>query len=620
MKKLYASVLVALFLTPLDSSAISVFAETFASPSSTSWSSGAGGAINNSIWSVYTTGQHGARITSGRLEITDRRASSTAHGQGFAFVPCGGAGSQFDNNVYSSTLKNNGGIVTWTFNMRKSYTSNGGFSCSSSSSQNYVTTGLAFVLATSSAQGMQHNASGTCSPNGTAFGYAVVLGGSNTTRLVRFANALHNGQITDIAVSAGFTVANYRSVRVTYNPANDQWTLEVRNDGSSAFSDPSTGTYPAPSVGTDATHVLSPLNFMGGYFQAGCIGVCDDAAYLTAFDNVRVDVACVAPAAPGPITGGNQVCQSVSGTYSIDAVPGSQGYLWSYSGTGVTITPNGTTATLAFGANATSGTLSVVNVGECNSAPSNLPIVVQLLPGAPAGLSGPVSICAGTSVTYSVNAVGGETYAWTLPPGWSGQETGASITTVVAAPGGVVSVVAANGCGNGPASTINVQVDPLPVVTLDPFGLICVQGSTFPMTGGSPAGGTYTYNGVAITSFNPVVGVGLYPITYNYTDANGCTGFASQILEVDACAGIDELSSMGVSVFPNPVMDDVLYVDGPLSGELMLLDAAGRIVVRQWHAGATTTIHVGNCTAGHYVLLLRGNDGNEGRARVVIGH
>ena len=127
-----AAVLVALVAIGIHEPASGqvVFSENFASPSSTTWNYGSDVQINTSPWRVYTTAQHGARITGGRLEITDRRSSSTGHGQGFAHVPCGGSGSLFDV-AYSSTLQNNGGMVTWTFNMRKSYSSNGGFSCSS---------------------------------------------------------------------------------------------------------------------------------------------------------------------------------------------------------------------------------------------------------------------------------------------------------------------------------------------------------------------------------------------------------------------------------------------------------------------------------------------------------
>src|SRR5690606_10266136 len=118
-------------------------------------------------------------------------------------------------------LKNNGSEITWTFNMRRStsVSNSSGFSCSSSSSQNYITTGLAFILATNSAGGML-GSTGNCNANATSVGYAVVFGGGSssniTPRLVRFTNGLHNGTITNITQwTSGIPKANYMSVRVT---------------------------------------------------------------------------------------------------------------------------------------------------------------------------------------------------------------------------------------------------------------------------------------------------------------------------------------------------------------------------------------------------------------------
>lgn len=164
---------------------------------------------------------------------------------------------------YQSVLKENvGQEVVWTLNMRRDNPegSSSGFSCSSTSSQNYITLGLAYVLATDSAAGLQASAS-TCSPSATSFGYAVVLGGSNRLRRVRFNQGLRNGTLTNIAESGTFTITNYFSVRVTYRAVDDLWRLEVRNDGTSGFSVPTGGgAYGFSAMGTDATYVNAPLD------------------------------------------------------------------------------------------------------------------------------------------------------------------------------------------------------------------------------------------------------------------------------------------------------------------------------------------------------------------------
>lgn len=625
MKAHYAVVLSFLFISPEQASAVSVYSENFAAPSSTTWNFGNGVPINTSVWSTYTNGNFGSRINGGRLEINSRRSSS-AHGQGFAYVECGGATSQFNNSVYNPVLGDNGALVTWTFNMRKApsnATSNGGFSCSSSQNQNGVTIGLGFILGTNSASGILSSTS-NCNPNGTSVGYAVLHGGNNRIRLVRFQNSIHNGTITNIAESQTLTYAHYHSVRVTFDPNSNTWTLAVRSDGANSFTDPAAGSYVTPSTGVDATHTGIALNYMGGYFQAGCIGNCDDASsgYIALFDNVNVDVACVPPTQPGPIAGVALVCPSTVGTYSIDPVSGVQDYVWTYSGSDVVLTPSGTSVSLTFGPASTSGVLSVVSVGECNSNSSTLPIVVQTLPAAPSVLAESVQPCAGSVAIFSVTAVPGESYAWTLPAVWTGDLTGDSVNVTVAAPGGTISVVATNSCGSGPAATFDVVVEPLPNVSLAAFPMVCISTAPFQLTGGSPAGGVYAFNGVPAVSFNPIVGLGSYTITYTVVDSNGCSATATQELVVDACAGIDEAAQAVIRTFPNPVIGDILYFEAPSSGELTLFDAAGRAVMYASHkaTGSPTSLELQDLSGGSYTLLFRGNNGNVAHSRIVLPH
>ncbi len=625
MKARYAIILSFLFLIPEQAAAVSVYSETFTAPSSTTWSYGSGVPINTSVWSTYANGNFGSRINGGRLEITSRRSSS-AHGQGFAYVECGGIASQFNNSIYNPVFGDNGALVTWTFNMRKApsnATNNGGFSCSSPSSQNGITIGLGFILGTNSASGILSSTS-NCNPNGTAVGYAVLHGGNNRIRLVRFENSIHNGTLTNIAESQTLTYSNYHSVRVTYDPATNTWSLAVRSDGANSFTDPAAGNYGATSSGVDTTHTGIALNYMGGYFQAGCTGNCDDASagYIALFDNVNVDVACVPPTQPGPITGIALVCPSTEGTFSIEPVSGVQDYVWTYSGTDVVLTPSGTSVSLTFGPAATSGVLRVASVGECNSAASILSVVVQMLPDAPSILAGTVQPCSGELAGYSVTAFTGENYVWTLPTAWTGGLAGDSVNVTVAAPGGTITVVATNSCGSGPAATLAVVIDPLPNVSLAAFPLVCVSAAPFQLTGGLPDGGTYAFNGVPIISFNPIVGLGSYTISYTVVDTNGCSASATQELEVDACAGIDEAAQAGIRTYPNPVVGGVLYFEAPLSGELTLFDATGRAVMFGSHKAINTptSMDLHGLSAGSYALFFQSNDGHVAHSRIVLPH
>jgi hypothetical protein len=94
------------------------------------------------------------------------------------------------------------------------------------------------------------------------------------------------------------------------------------------------------------------------------------------------------PAQPSPITGSASACQNTTNnSYSVINDPSATSYVWSYSGTGVTI--NGTTnsVTLNFNATATSGTLSVTaSSGSCSGIARTLAITVNPQPGQPGHL------------------------------------------------------------------------------------------------------------------------------------------------------------------------------------------------------------------------------------------
>ena len=84
--------------------------------------------------------------------------------------------------------------------------------------------------------------------------------------------------------------------------------------------------------------------------------------------------------------------------------------------------------------------------------------------------------------------------------------------------------------------TIEITVNPLPVIDLSAnIDGICVSESTLVLEA-SPAGGNWTGNNGAILTgnvFDPnASGIGVYNLTYSYTDANGCENTANWQIEV----------------------------------------------------------------------------------------
>jgi uncharacterized protein (TIGR02145 family) len=92
-----------------------------------------------------------------------------------------------------------------------------------------------------------------------------------------------------------------------------------------------------------------------------------------------------------------------------------------------------------------------------------------------------------------------------------------------------------NTAGAGTVSgSATVVVNPLPVVTLNPFPPACLNTPPFPLSGGSPAGGIYIGKGITAGIFDPSkAGPGNDTIIYRYTDLNGCTSTDTAILTVN---------------------------------------------------------------------------------------
>ena len=146
--------------------------------------------------------------------------------------------------------------------------------------------------------------------------------------------------------------------------------------------------------------------------------------------------------------------------------------------------------------------------------------------GVQAGLGGGLptgGVYSGTGVTDDGN---GMTYSF------SADVSGVGVHTIT------YTVTAAGGC-NGFASD-NLEVFALPTVTFTAPADQCEDGPLLTgQGGGSPTGGVYSGPGVTddgngtTYTFSPDgAGVGVHTITYNFTDANGCSGSASDDVEV----------------------------------------------------------------------------------------
>ncbi len=140
------------------------------------------------------------------------------------------------------------------------------------------------------------------------------------------------------------------------------------------------------------------------------------------------------------------------------------------------------------------------------------------------GITNP-STCSGVGSATAVPSGGVSPFTYQ----WDNGATSATANNLSVGPHSVI-VRDANGCSK--TLTFTLTGPPLPVVTLAPFASVLNTAPAFTLTGGSPAGGTYSVRGLPSSTFNPASGVGTYAITYSYTDANGCANSATRNITV----------------------------------------------------------------------------------------
>lgn len=270
----YMSVLSLLLFAATGWGQTTVFTDDFSANQSATYTTS--GAIGSSSWSVTRAGADwgGRRNTSpSQLELTND-ASGTSNVAGWVLAST--SSSSF-SSPYNTTLSSNSGLVTWTFNMQQVRTDPSGFASGSY--------GVAYILA------------GTSSTNNnTGSGYAITLGeggSKDPIRFVKYSSGIQ-GTRTNILTSntSGLTDfgANYLSVKVTYTPSTNTWELFLRDDGGSAFTDPTTGSLTSQGTATDNTHTGTSLTLMGAWWQ-GSTGSSQNAF----FDNAKVVTAASGP-------------------------------------------------------------------------------------------------------------------------------------------------------------------------------------------------------------------------------------------------------------------------------------------------------------------------------------
>ncbi|OWK73512.1 hypothetical protein CBW16_08335 [Flavobacteriaceae bacterium JJC] len=246
-----------------------VFTENFNAPGTPQNSNfTATGSIGTSNWTVARSGGDlGAKIDAGMLTLSND-ISTAANVNGWV------AASTSTSNyhpLYKPVLSQNTGVVSWSFNMRQIRANPSGFTSGKF--------GAAFILA------------GTLgTTNSAGKGYAIVLGQGTTTdpiRLATYSNGLSSivPKLSSKTPGLSDFGAEYSSIRVEYNPADNKWSLFLRKDNTASFLDPKSGTLVFQDEAVITDYVNESLAMAGAFWNAGTAKI-----QTSFFDNFSVTV------------------------------------------------------------------------------------------------------------------------------------------------------------------------------------------------------------------------------------------------------------------------------------------------------------------------------------------
>lgn len=286
---------------------------------------------------------------------------------------------------------------------------------------------------------------------------------------------------------------------------------------------------------TDSSILVSPsisTTYIVTGYSYGC----------SANDTINVSVN---PTPAAPTASGTAVCSGNSATLTATAPGGN--YEWYNASTGGTL--------LSANASYTSPALSVTTtyyvqtiVAGCISPRTAVTITVNPAPATPSTSSNS-PVCSGTNLSLTAGTIGGATYYWTGPNGYTSSLQNPTILGVTSAASGIYYVTATVGGCTSSAGTISVIVNPLPTVIANASATTVCAGDPVTLNGSGAI--SYAWSGGVNngTSFIPSTS-STYIVTG--TDLNGCAASDTVFVVVNpsptANAGSNQSTCIGTTV------------------------------------------------------------------------
>jgi len=178
---------------------------------------------------------------------------------------------------------------------------------------------------------------------------------------------------------------------------------------------------------------------------------------------------------PGEISGATEVCAGDENVaYSISEMEDADSYTWTLPDNAEIVSGLGTASILVdFFNNAETGYVTVHTQNSCGlSSTSVLGVGIGYIPSIPNDIMGLNAVMETQTETYEIDEVGwADSYQWTLDPSWilnSGSGTPVvSISFPMGASSGVLGVRAENFCGSSDMRTMNIEILPIAVSSVE---------------------------------------------------------------------------------------------------------------------------------------------------------
>ncbi|PBQ32448.1 hypothetical protein CNR22_11930 [Sphingobacteriaceae bacterium] len=319
-------------------------------------------------------------------------------------------------------------------------------------------------------------------------------------------------------------------------------------------------------------------------------------AQFLVWDDLAISVPCdLNPVAVALTTNSTTICSGQELDFSAS---GADTYLWSTGETSSSITALATNsgAYTVVGTNTLSGCTSTVSQYiNVNQSPSIFAYAFN------------PSICYGKQTTLL--ASGAQSYVWT-----GGNNPNAPTTVVTPTITTTYSVTGINGSNCSTTETVMVTVNPNPTITVSSnvtSGTIC-KGETAELSGSGAVNFNFSTN-MGLISGSPVSVSPQATTVYSVTGTNalGCEGKTTYVLNVEACVGINQIATAigGLSIYPNPTTG-IFTVELSTSSAktIVVTDLAGRVVLNTTSNNEKTNINLNAFANGIYYVKVQSED------------